>query len=294
MIKVGIIGAGSIGLLFAAYLSKTCGVTVYTRTRVQAEAINHNGVVLKKGDGHFRYDVYAVDIDHWNGKEDVIIVAVKQYQIKEIIEKIAQNQTSANILFLQNGMGHLKLLSSMKGENILLGSVEHGALKENAYTVKHNGAGVTNIALFSGDFGSVDLFSSLVPVDFPVRVHENYYEMLLSKLIVNSVINPLTAILQVQNGMLLKNSSYYEVLKELFSEITFILDLVEPELYFQKIIEVCENTAQNRSSMLRDIEAGRKTEVDAILGFLLDEAQRKEKQAPITKTLYYLVKGKEK
>jgi 2-dehydropantoate 2-reductase len=45
--------------------------------------------------------------------------------------------------------------------------------------------------------------------------------------------------------------------------------------------------------MLKDIETGRKTEIDAILGFLLEEAQKQEKQAPIIKNLYLLVKGKE-
>jgi 2-dehydropantoate 2-reductase len=45
--------------------------------------------------------------------------------------------------------------------------------------------------------------------------------------------------------------------------------------------------------MLKDIEAGRDTEVDAILGFLLEEAIDQEKKAPLVENFYYLIKGKE-
>jgi 2-dehydropantoate 2-reductase len=292
--KIGIIGAGSIGLLFAAYLSKTCHVTIYTRTLEQAESININGVVLVKKDGKRKYTIKACPFDIWNGQEDLTIVAVKQYQITEIIDKAARvNKKTKNFLFLQNGMSHLKLLSQLAGNNLYVGSIEHGAYKENSFTVNHNGEGITNLALFSGDHTSLISLSSIVPEDFPVSIHKNYYEMLMSKLIINAIINPLTALLQVQNGMLLKNDDYYKVLKDIFSEIAFILNLADPKIYFHRVIEVCQKTALNRSSMLKDIESGRKTEIDAILGFLLEEAQKQEKPAPIIKNLYHLVKGKE-
>jgi 2-dehydropantoate 2-reductase len=292
--KIGIIGAGSIGLLFAAYLSKTNHVVIYTKTLEQAEDINKHGIVLVKKDGKSNYNIKAYPFDLWEGREDLAIVAVKQYQVNDIIERAAKVNSKPNdILFLQNGMSHLKLLSKLEGNNLFVGTIEHGAYKENPFTVRHNGEGVTNLALFSGDGTSLTSFSSLVPDDFPVSLHNNYYEMLISKLIINAVVNPLTAILQVQNGMLIKNDYFYEVLKDLFSEIAFILNLADPKVYFRSVIKVCQNTALNRSSMLKDIEAGRKTEIDAILGFLLEEAQKQEKQAPIIKNLYLLVKGKE-
>lgn len=292
--KIGIIGAGSIGLLFAAYLSKTNHVVIYTKTLEQAEDINKHGIVLVKKDGKSNHKIKACPFDLWKGREDLTIVAVKQYQVKDVIERAAKVNTKPNdILFLQNGMSHLKLLSKLEGNNLFVGTIEHGAYKENPFTVRHNGEGVTNLALFSGDRTSLTSFSSLVPDDFPVSLHHNYYEMLISKLIINAVVNPLTAILQVPNGMLIKNDYYYEVLKDLFSEIAFILNLADPKVYFRSVIKVCQNTALNRSSMLKDIETGRKTEIDAILGFLLEEAQKQEKQAPIIKNLYLLVKGKE-
>ncbi|ETI67972.1 2-dehydropantoate 2-reductase [Neobacillus vireti] len=292
--KVGIIGAGSIGLLFAAYISRVFEVTIYTRTAEQAAEINRRGIILQKGSEQTISIVSALPITEWKGTEALTIIAVKQYQLQSIIEKI--NHLSImpeNLLFLQNGMGHLKLLTNIQAKNIFVGSVEHGALKDNSYRVNHNGVGKTNVAVFNGDGLLLQQFSTRLSEEFPIEFQEDYYEMLENKLIVNAVINPLTAILQVENGELVNNPFYFNVLKNLFREISFILNLEKQEEHLQQIISICKNTAENRSSMLKDIEANRPTEIDAILGFLLEKAARQEKRAPQLETLYYLIKGKE-
>lgn len=292
--EVGIIGAGSIGLLFAACLSCGFKVRIYTRTPEQAAEINKNGILVLKGSEQTRSIVHALPIKEWKGTEEMTIIAVKQYQLHEIIERMNQlPSVPGNLLFLQNGMGHLKLLEGVGADNIFVGSVEHGALKENAYTVSHNGAGMTNVAVYSGSPDRLDQFISFVPEEFPIRLKEDYYEMLLNKLIVNSVINPLTAILQVKNGALIQNQYYLQAIHNLFSEIAYILKLDKQERYLEQIINICKNTADNRSSMLKDLDAARPTEVDAILGFLLEEAVRQNKKAAQVENLYYLIKGKE-
>jgi 2-dehydropantoate 2-reductase len=292
--KVGIIGAGSIGLLFTAYLSRVLEVTIYTRTPEQAAEINKYGIVLKKKGEQTISMTKAMPMDKWQGNEDLTIIAVKQYQLHPIIEKI--NQLSIlpnNLLFLQNGMGHLKQLETIPFTNIFVGSVEHGALKENPFTVSHNGEASTKVAVFKGDPTLLFKLISIAPLEFPLVFKEDYYTMLLSKLVVNAVINPLTAILEVENGKLIKNQFYFRVLKNLFSEVSSILNLENTEEHLQQIINICKNTSANRSSMLKDIEANRTTEVDAILGFILEEADNKDMKAPQVENLYYLIKGKE-
>lgn len=292
--RVGIIGAGSIGLLFAAYISKVLEVTIYTRTPEQAAEITKYGIMLKNRSEQSISMVKARAISEWEGAEDITIIAVKQYQLQTIIDKINQLPVIPNnLLFLQNGMGHLKQLETIPYTNTFVGSVEHGALKENSYTVRHNGEGTTNVAVIKGDCRFLSKFVSSVPQEFPLVIKEDYFKMLLNKLIVNAVINPLTAILQVKNGELIKNHHYFHVLKNLYSEISSILNLENSEEHQQRIIDICKITSDNRSSMLKDIEANRRTEVDAILGFILDEARNKEMKAPQVENLYYLIKGKE-
>jgi 2-dehydropantoate 2-reductase len=292
--KVGIIGAGSIGLLFASYISRSYEVTIYTRTENQASQINENGIILQKKAERTVSLVKALPISKWKGTEDLTLITVKQYQLTPVLEMINQLPDDPdNLLFLQNGMGHLKWLKELKNKNIFVGTVEHGALKENAFTVSHNGEGSTNVALFRGDFSFLQSFSSAVPSDFPIRVQEDYYSMLMNKLIVNAVINPLTSILHVKNGELIQNEHIFRVLTSLFDEISFILNLDHPEEHLRQVVEICKKTAENRSSMLKDIEANRLTEVDAILGFILEEANKQEKQAPLLENVYHFIKGKE-
>ncbi|TWE08932.1 2-dehydropantoate 2-reductase [Neobacillus bataviensis] len=290
--RVGIIGAGSIGLLFAAYLSRVFDVTVYTRSQEQAAEINQHNVLLQSGTEETIAKVKALPIADWQGSEALTIIAVKQYQLFSIIERLSQLPSMPeNILFLQNGMGHLKLLDDINTSNLFVGSVEHGALKENPYTVRHNGIGTTNVAVYKGDPGFLKMFVLAVSNVFPITFHEEYFAMMEKKLIANAMINPLTAILQVNNGALIDNPFYYKVLQNLFSEITAILNLEHPEGYWEHVIKICKKTRDNRSSMLKDIEAKRLTEVDAILGYLLEEANKQGKKLPQLETLYYLIKG---
>jgi len=292
--RIAIIGAGSIGLLFSSYINSDFDVTLYTRTKEQAEEINHFGLTLKKGVQITKIAACAVPFTEWDGTEDLSIITVKQYQLDSIISKLNDLPvTTNNLLFLQNGMGHLKLLNTLKANNIFVGSVEHGAYRENPYTVSHNGDGVTNVSVVRGDSAELIQFASSAPSNFPIVIKEDYYRMLTSKLIVNAVINPLTALLHVKNGDLIRNPFYLQTVEKLFAEICQILNLENREENLKKIKNICDLTADNRSSMLKDLEAGRSTEVDAILGFLLEEAIRKDMEAPIVASLSCLIKGKE-
>jgi 2-dehydropantoate 2-reductase len=293
--KISIIGAGSIGLLFAASINSAFSVTLYTRTSQQAREINHHGLILKKGLNQTRIDVHALPFSEWAGtKEELTIIAVKQYQLNSILSKMNELKiTLRNLLFIQNGMGHLKLLENLKANNIFLGSVEHGAQKENAFTVRHNGGGDINVAVFRGEAGILQQFAALVPSDFSLSFRDDYYKMLENKLIVNAVINPLTALLQVENGELIRNKYYFDSLRNLFTEISFILNLNDVDEQFNNIINICNKTANNRSSMLKDLDNKRMTENEAILGFLLDEANKQKKKAPLIESYFYLLKGKE-
>lgn len=291
--KIAIIGGGSLGLLYSYYLSLMHEVHLYTRTEKQSELINAQGLFLiKDGETAVSHNIAAAPIHLWSGGEDMTIVCVKQYQLQDLIKEL-EGKSAGNILFLQNGFGHIKLLSGLAISPVFVGSVEHGAAKSNGNTVFHNGVGVTRAAVFNGGPGLLAELSLSLPSDFPIILESDYYEMLTKKLVVNSVINPLTAALKVKNGALITNPYYFDVFVNLFEECAQILELPDKEEYFRNVIAVCEKTASNHSSMYKDIENGRQTEIDAILGYLLEESKRKNMQAPLIHNYYQCIKGKE-
>jgi 2-dehydropantoate 2-reductase len=116
--------------------------------------------------------------------------------------------------------------------------------------------------------------------------------MLVEKMAANTVINPLTALLNVKNGELVENSEYRAAVETLCEEFSAVFPYKTKEAVTQSVFDICRKTAPNESSMLSDVKAGRMTELNAIVGALLDEAARNNVQVPAFSILYNLVKGK--
>lgn len=292
--KIAIIGGGSIGLLFTYYLCQNHHVVLYVRTARQQDKLQKEGLILQRHEQTFKENVEVRLVSEWGkDNEDLSIICVKQYQLPDLLAQ-AHLSTNHPLLFVQNGMGHLKHLEQLKTRMLLVGSVEHGAYRLNEHCVAHTGIGRTRIAVYRGDATElVKNFSMSVPSTFPLQIEKDYKEMLLSKLVVNAVINPLTAILKVENGILLENPHYFKLVQALFAEVAAVLQLENAALHFESVQNICKNTAKNRSSMLKDLEAGNETEVDAILGYLLEEAEEKQLNAPLISSFYHCIKGSE-
>ncbi|MCM3706157.1 MULTISPECIES: 2-dehydropantoate 2-reductase [Cytobacillus] len=294
--KIAIIGGGAVGLLFAHYLNENHDVLIYVRNSNQLNMLRKNGLTIGRNGILFNTRVKACHFSEWKGEEDLTIIAVKQYSIPELTKDLMRMNAckSGSFLFLQNGMGHLKWAEMLEADNLFVGSVEHGALKTEADTVLHTGIGVTKVAALKGELDFLREISISVSCFFPFTFLGDHLEMLIQKLIVNSLINPLTAVLRVRNGELLSNKYYYQLFLKLFDEVSAILDITDKTAALSHVKSICEETAMNRSSMLKDIEEGRETEIDAILGYILKEAEMKKISAPYTESLYCQIKGRER
>lgn len=292
--KIGIIGSGAIGLLFGYYLQKASAqVTIYTRTTEQAVQIRDKGVVCKRGDQEDAVFPDAQALDEAVLTDDYLFVAVKQYQLESLLPCL-HNSASKNIVFLQNGMSHLSFIQEMSDKNTAVGIVEHGAKKEGAAVVRHTGLGVAKLGVVNGtkqDFQPVFSFFSSV---FPLLEEEDWRKTATYKLIINACINPLTALYKVKNGELLENEHFQEVMKQTLLETLGALGETDEEGHWDRVCKVCRNTSANQSSMLTDILHKRPTEADAILGYILKEAYRRNIQTPIISFLYQSIKGLER
>lgn len=290
--RVGIIGGGSIGLLFGAYFGASHEVTIYTRREEQARELNEKGIKLHcQGTDGTLIKVKSEALSKEMFDLDMIFITVKQYDLPNLQPFLLSIPVDTPLCFIQNGMGHLDLLKSLPHVSILTATVEHGAKRVNDWTVLHNGVGQTNVAVYKGGLQLHDDFPRVADQDFPIYFHENYQSILVSKLIANALINPLTVIFQVKNGRLIENPYYYEVFKMMFEEIYMIFPLDEKEKAFNSIVRICENTKNNTSSMLKDTQEGRKTEIDAILGYILKVAERKGIKLQTVPMAYVMVKG---
>ncbi|MEG7378448.1 2-dehydropantoate 2-reductase [Bacillus subtilis] len=291
--KIGIIGGGSVGLLCAYYLSLYHEVTVVTRREEQAAAIQSEGIQLDKDGEEFSADCSADT--SINSDFDLIVVTVKQHQLQSVFPSLERIRKT-NILFLQNGMGHIHDLKEWRvGHSIYVGIVEHGAVRKSDTAVDHTGLGAIKWSAF--DDAEPDRLNILFQhnhSDFPIRYEADWYRLLTGKLIVNACINPLTALLQVKNGELLTTPAYLAFMKLVFQEASRILRLENEEEAWERVRAVCGQTKENRSSMLVDVIEGRQTEADAIIGYLLKEASIRGLDAVHLEFLYGSIKALER
>jgi len=294
--KIAIIGGGAIGLLTAYFLEENYEVTIYVRSKKQLQQLSDKGLCYKRGDQQEYKHLNIALFQDWQAKEELTFITVKQYHLAAIYEKINAYATKNNgFVFMQNGMSHLQALKNLKTTQIMVGIVEHGAVKINDYTVEHLGIGSVKLAALYPINAFVPTLVKNSSHAFIMQEEKDYFAVMQKKLVVNSLVNPLTSILGIKNGALLENAYFYKLMTAFMEEIAAILELNETEKneYFAYCVKVIKNTANNRSSMLKDIEENRLTEVDSILGYLLQKAAEQKTSARLTEAYYYMVKGKE-
>jgi 2-dehydropantoate 2-reductase len=114
-----------------------------------------------------------------------------------------------------------------------------------------------------------------------------------SKVVVNAGINPLTAILRVQNGRLLEIDPARKLMSDLVTEGWEVLKRKGITPAYQdplvRVEEVCRLTASNYSSMCQDIMHGRPTEIDFINGAIEREGRETGVPCPYNDTVTKIV-----
>lgn len=291
IMKIGIIGGGAIGLLFSFYLSESHNVTLYTKSYEQKELLNNKGLIMLKENRKIHKMIHTEVFGAGElGQEELLIIAVKQYHLANVLPLLMDYNGS--LLFIQNGYGHVEMLETLSQEHVFLGVVEHGAMKHGPNMAEHTGVGVTKIAKYRSSLNPAYWLNDSLP-DFPFQVETDFRQMLISKLIANAIINPLTAVLMVRNGELVENPYYHRILQRCFAEIAEVLEIEDKDAMLLSVEQICKSTKSNKSSMLKDVEQGRPTEIDAILGYIASTAEKKQKPRELIETLYQMVKGKE-
>lgn len=285
IMNFAVIGAGAVGMLTASLLKEAgCGVQLITRRDEQADLINSKGI---KMNGSVQYINASTQWDRIPPNA-FIFVTVKYAHVPAIIATLKRRCLDNPVVFLQNGMMHLELLRNLPQKDIAAGIVEHGALKVSDTEVRHTGKGMFKFALLSGN---EKRFQPLLNVNgVKAEWFKDADKMLFRKVLLNSMINPLTALLAVKNGELLSNPHAYELLKNLYTELYIAFPEIETLLPFEQVTTLCAATAENTSSMLADKQAGRVMELDTILLYTI---RRASYTLPTLQTFYHLLKAAE-
>jgi 2-dehydropantoate 2-reductase len=302
-VNILLIGAGSLGLLFAGRLaSVSANVAVLAHRSAQAELLHKEGVTVED---EFGSHPSVLTPEGLIGPPDWILLMVKQKDITAALMQSLRDKSGEHtqVLCFQNGIGHVERLSTaVPLSRIWLAVTTEAAKKQSDTRVLHTGRGLTSIGPAqpepekAAQESQKKLVAALRHAGFACNLSNNMDRIIWNKLLINSVINPLTALLRVCNGQLLSTSYALALMRSLYAEgvtVAEALGIQVADDLWDQLLDVCAKTADNRSSMLQDVEAGRQTEVDWINGSLVQLAAQRGMALPVQQALYQMIKALE-
>lgn len=260
-----IVGQGAIGLLAASRL-QLAGWPVQLWLRQPAPV----DICFNQQPLHFACATAPIT---------AVLIPVKSYAVLSAVQALLPVLTpDAQLVLSHNGMAAtehiLPLLSPAQGLWFL--TTTHGALKQGA-TVRHTGQGQSVLAPLN-PAAKNQLLAVQQAMDIalgPVTLTDNILPFLWHKLAINAVINPLTALNNCSNGELAKEQ-YQPQISQILTEVCQVAAAAGYPLQYAQILEkvqqVIQSTAANFSSMQQDIAHRRRTEIDAINGYIVTQA----------------------
>lgn len=310
--QVAVLGGGALGMLLSARLALSGqDVILWTRTEGQAKLIGEQGVTLESPDegGSRRARVRAAPFaDARRGEAGLVLVTVKQTALTgELLRRLphAAAQDAAVVLF-QNGVGHFeRMQAALPGRMLLSAVTTEAALRTGLASVRHTGEGETWIGSEAAHpSAAVRLESAMHGVKrrmekagFSAFLSNEIKQRIMRKLLINAVINPLSAIWRISNGELPNSPDRLIAMQALFRETVRILRRhgglqgQSDEALWETVLDVCAATSANRSSMLQDVLAGRRTEIDAMNGQICRMAAEAGEPSPWNEAVTTLVKA---
>lgn len=283
--KIQIMGAGALGSLFGALLLKSGFDVVFVARGEQLKALKTRGLRVS-GLIDEKFDVNAVGepVD-----SDLVFLTVKAYDTEKAALQLRNVEFRA-ICSLQNGVGNEEILAQYF-DNVVGGVTTYGAnLKEYGHVV-YAGEGTTLLGDFKGE-GAEEFERVLKKAGISVQVVEDIERRIWEKACINAVINPVTAICRVRNGKIVEIPELWDVARKIADECREVVRKMGYDIDVERLArDVAVRTAMNRSSMLQDIEKGRRTEIEFINGAFVRKAMEFGLNVPYNEIMVKLVRG---
>ncbi len=328
VVKIGFIGAGSIGSLFGGYLASIHSdenplEIIFFGRRNHVVAINKEGLRLTASDQDiFLKNIKAYEsVNDFTGsseisesyKFDFLFLTTKAYDTERTMIQFKSLIESSNwFIILQNGIGNEALVKEYCNKNKILRIItSHGALLEDYGHVFHTGIGFTKIGFAYlkpdnsniGDYDRAEesllFLKNLMSIGgLPTEFVEDIIKCSWEKVFVNVGINAIGALTGLKNGQLLEKNSLRKLMGKAVKEALEIAHEKQVNLsnrdYVELMYSVAKKTYDNKNSMLQDVLKGKPTEIDFINGRIVEFGKKLGIEVVTNELLTALIKGLER
>ena len=292
-------GCGALGSLLAARLLEAGHrVQAFQRRGLQLQALRENGITLEKDrDGATRrYRLHAASDDPAQlAPSRLVIVLVKAYNTAAL-EPLGDILTAdGRVLTLQNGLGNSEVLAGLFGpQRVAAGVATYGAFSIAPGIVGWGGDGQITIGPWTGGTDVAWITQLLLSAGLQATGVDDPRPAIWTKLAINAMLNTVTALTGMRNGEVGSNPPALELMQHLGRETVAAAARAGVPLDYHAIWKLMgenlERTAVNRTSMLQDVTAGRRTEIDVISGGVLHYAINDD-EFPYTRAVHALIRA---
>ncbi len=275
-------------------------VTLLDANASAVAAINENGLCIEEKDGTYRtVRVPSTTDPRTLPTPELLVVFVKCYHteaaVKAVLPEIGPNTI---VLSLQNGWGNAPRIAAIVGEEkVIVGVTYHSSTVKSIGHILHAGKGPT----FIGEVGKPisycirTIADILNRADWPTTPSENVLDEIWKKLALNVVTLPTSAISGATAERLLETSEMRELMQGLLREMTLVANAEGISLDYEERWEAITGLLSRlapgtRGSMLQDVQAKRKTEIDVINGAIVTAGRAVRIPTPYNQSMVALVK----
>jgi 2-dehydropantoate 2-reductase len=300
-VRVCVVGAGSIGSLFAAHIATVTDVLVLTRRAEHARALNDEGLHVS-GRHDFTARVTAASDPRDLPDFDLGIVATKAGGLEPAAAALAGRFSGATMMTVLNGLGAEEVLRA-HGDWPLISAVTFmSGTKHSDTHVEY----ILDTATWMGPYGDTpferveEVAQLIVDSGLKVEALPDLLPAQWSKLIFNATVNGVAALTGLRHDVHFAAeddaSDLGHLVRDLVDEGKRIAAAAGVELHddpWEMNVLATKRGSAHYPSMLEDVDARRPTEVELINGALVHEAVRLGVDAPLQTAVYRLVKARE-
>lgn len=314
--KLAVIGAGAVGLAIGASLAAAgeARVRFVTRRPAQAEALRERGATRIGifGEAHAppdRLDASATAGDLAEDPADVWLVCAKSIDSAELAAALgpiwARTATRPPVVLCQNGWGNAEIFrEQLPRESVFNARVITGFEREDDTTVRVTvHAQPVHIGHLDGEDTAqlAPLCEAIDRVGIPCALTPDIAKDLWAKVLYNGLLNPLGALVGVPYGELGKRKETRALLEAIARETFAVMHAAGFETHWASADEYLQTfyaellppTQKHESSMLMDLRAGRRTEIDSLSGAIARLARVHDVAAPLHSALLTLIRAAE-
>lgn len=272
--KIAVIGAGAMGMLYAGYLSKAHEVYLVGRDATRMSAAQANGIVITEKDGSTAtYRPHAIVDSEGVGAMDVVILLTKAMDSRTALAAHPTLIGEDTILMtLQNGAGHETMLQEFASlSQLAIGTTQHGCSISGENTIRHSAIGPTVFGMVDGDLESLaPIEAALNECGLEAQKTPQIKELIWNKLMINTSSSVMAGLLAVPQGYCLDDAYAWEIVQSLIKESVKVANAdgmaFDATEQIARVETLLSNARAGLVGIYADLQAGRMTEVDTISG----------------------------